>query len=275
MTEKARSLKGPAMNLKKSFCFKIFFLAVFFFALVQCRAEHSEGLSEPLDTQSEEDWYDMDGVAEKCVTPPATCPAFDYEKEFVDSCVNLGGRSKTCGCAMRCSNKIEYTRLKPKPESEETKVAATLTTGCSETSRQLISDFAAKRRPGSDQDRCIEDFLCQGTTSRCEPEVVPTVASIRQIARNGCSREAVGSLCANGFSESLQCPDGNIAQLTSVQKKLADKADPARRCIRNVLCFDSENNCEAGQKAEALRYKNLVNKDGCEYWLRNLCSLDN
>ena len=250
----------------------LFFLSL---ALIQCRAEQSGGLSEPLDAQSEAEWYDMDGDGAICLTPPATCPAFDYEEEFVDLCVEKGGRSKTCGCTMRCSNKIEYTRLKPKPESAEIKVAAGSETTCSEASRQQINSIAAKRRPGSDEDRCIEDFLCQGTTERCQPEVIPVVAKVRLLAKNGCSREAVGSLCSNGFSESLQCPDGNIQQLTSIVEKLSDKTDPARRCTRNVLCFDSENNCDSGQKAEAQKYKKLVNKDGCEYWLRKLCALEN
>ncbi len=260
---------------KTSMLVRVSILTLLFLSLIQCRAEQNGGLSEPLDSQFEEDWYDMDGAGAKCEKPPTTCPAFDYEKEFVDSCVEKGGRSKTCGCAMRCSNKIEYTRLKPKPESEEAKAAAKVDTTCSEENRQQITSIAAKRRPGSDEDRCIEDFLCQGTTDRCQPEAVTAVARIRQIARNGCSREAVGSLCANGFSESLQCPDTNIAQLTTVFDNFSDRANPARRCTRNILCFESETNCDAGQKADALKYKSLVNKDGCEYWLRKLCALEN
>ena len=98
------------MTIKNSMLVRASILIMLLLSLVQCRAEQSGGLSEALETQSEEDWYDMDGVGAKCVTPPATCPGFDYEKEFVDSCVAKGGRSKTCGCAMRCSNKIEYTR---------------------------------------------------------------------------------------------------------------------------------------------------------------------
>ena len=263
------------MTIKNSMLVRASILIMLLLSLVQCRAEQSGGLSEALETQSEEDWYDMDGVGAKCVTPPATCPGFDYEKEFVDSCVAKGGRSKTCGCAMRCSNKIEYTRLKPKAESEETKAAASVATTCNEAGRKQISAIAEKRRPGSDEDRCIEDFLCQGATDRCQPEALPAVAKIRQLARNGCSREAVGSLCGNGFSESLQCPDSNIAQLTSILENFSDKANPARRCTRNILCFESENNCDADQKADALKYKKLLNTDGCEYWLRKLCALEN
>jgi len=251
--------------------FRALILAFSLLTLVQCRSEHVGGLSEPLNS-AEDKWFDMDGLSERCETPPASCPIFDYEKVFVDTCVEKGGRSKTCGCTMRCSIKIEYERTKPKPEASQ--VVEKSASECSEENRQQISSVSASRRPGSDEDRCIEDYLCQGTTFRCQPEAIPVVAKIRRTAQQGCSREVVGSLCLNGFSESLQCPDNNILQLTKVLGSLSDKAYPARRCIRNVLCFDSENNCAEGQKADALKYKNLVNKDGCEYWLRKLCSLD-
>jgi hypothetical protein len=263
------------MSLTKSVMMRASILMLLALSLVQCRAEHSGGLSEPLDAQADADWFDMDGLGAKCDTPPATCPGFDYEKEFVDSCVEKGGRSKTCGCAMRCSIKIEYTRLKPKAESVETKSAENLETTCNEEGRKQIKTIAERRRPGSDEDRCIEDFLCQGTTVRCQPESIPVVAKIRQLAKNGCTREAVGSLCLNGFSESLQCPDSNITQLTAILENFSDKANPARRCTRNILCFESENNCDSEQKSEALNYKKLLNKDGCEYWLRKLCALEN
>lgn len=253
----------------------LIFLVLLATLVSQCRAEHHQGMSEPFSSSGEA-WYDMDGDGRECEIPPASCPGFDYEKEFVDLCVGKGGRAKTCGCAMRCSLKVEYSRQKPKPGMPA--VAAVVGNDpkivCSASERIALNHFAENRRPGSDEDRCIEDFLCQGTTGRCLEADIAKVNDMRGLARNGCASEVYAVLCRNGFAESLQCPDAHIKQLSAVAIEMADKNHPARRCTRNVICFESDVGCDVSQKDQAQKFKALLNKDGCEYWLRNLCSLD-
>jgi hypothetical protein len=246
-------------------------------ALAGCRAEQNTDMTEPFSASGADAvWYDMDGEGGECETPPAACAGFDYEKEFVDLCIEKNGRAKTCGCSMRCSTKIAYTRQKPKP-GQDTKTDGDRTDPsavCSDSERLAINKAAENRRPGSDEDRCIEDFLCQGTTARCQDAELAGANSLRKLARSGCSSEVYSLLCRNGFVDSLQCPEASIKQLSAVGLDLSDKNNTARRCTRNVLCFESEVGCDGAQKAQAQKYKALLNKDGCEYWLRKLCSLD-
>lgn len=247
------------------------------FLLAQCRAEQNGTMSEAMDSSPKEVWYGMDGDGEVCATPPAACAKFDYEKEFVDLCIEKSGKAKTCGCGMRCSVKIEYTRMLPAPGATVPKVEVSSdpAQNCTEKERATVNGLIENRRTGSDEDRCIEDFFCQGTLERCQPEVIAKVAGIRKLAKKGCTAESMNGLCRNGFQESLQCPDENIKTLTEVFQAQSDRNNPARRCTRNVLCFESEVSCDAGQSAAAHKYKKLLNKDGCEYWLRKLCSLEN
>lgn len=243
--------------------------------LTHCRAEQNAAMTEVMDAGSEDLWYDMDGNGGACVTPPAACANFDYEKVFVDQCLEKSGRAKTCGCTMRCSVKFEYTRLRPPAGSGIQQVSTNPADICTEKERQTVNDIIENRRTGSDEDRCIEDFFCQGTQERCQPAVIPKVSGIRQLAKRGCTAETMNGLCRNGFLDSLQCPDESIKTLTEVLIGQSDKNNPARRCTRNVICFESDVSCDGGQKAAALKYKKLLNKDGCEYWLRKLCTLEN
>lgn len=239
-----------------------------------CRAANPQDPDSDLDSAPEERvWFGSDGFTGSCAAPAASCIAFKDDKDFVDLCVAKGFQAKTCGCAVLCSGKVDYLADVETAATGAREVPVTKEGTCASDKVAFIEGAAQKRRPGGSTDRCIESHVCNGVVGSCNGADLDLSTQLRQVGRSGCEDQVVGTHCRDGFVDSLQCPESDIALLSTIWVEFRSKETTLKRCLRKVVCSDDREGCSAEHLRQAQQLKTAVDSDGCEYWLRQFCSL--
>ena len=239
-------------------------------AVVGCRASNPHNTEEDLEAADQRMWYGADGSSELCEAPAALCTNFQDSKDFIDLCVAKGFQARTCGCALRCSGKVDYVgiALTPNPPLEETPINS-----CPPALTKEAEDMLKANVPGGPVGRCLETHLCNGVLGNCADEELKTSKRLRELAGSGCESLVAGLVCRDGFIDSLRCPESNIALLSNTWAEFRSKDVVAKRCIHNFVCSGDPGSCNAAYLPQAQAIKKAVNHDGCDYWLLKFCSL--
>jgi hypothetical protein len=239
-----------------------------------CRATDPSRADSDLDALADKPWFDYAGKAATCDSPASQCDKFDDDKDFIDKCVAAGYQAKTCGCAIRCSGKIA---MPPRPQT--TAAGSTETAGCPEASVRLMDDVVAAMGRSNNAFKCATGHICAGHTVYCAGALKESTVKIRRFAARRCRDVALERFCPDQFVESLGCQEADIDRL-SAGWKAAFQGDAAvsadiRRCYQGLLCNGVASKCDAKGLERARSLKTTLEKDGCEYWLKNFCSLGN
>jgi hypothetical protein len=247
-------------------------LLVLALAASACRTARPEDAAEQLEAQNRL-WYDSAGQGARCEPTPASCPGFKDEKAFIDACVDKGFQAKSCGCALRCSGKIDF---KAPPELALAAPGATAPeVGCTAHDRELIDRLAPHRPARNARDRCLDAYVCHGVAESCSDGDAADARRLRAMAAKACEREVVAGVCVDEAVDSFACADDVVkrasAEWTRVDEGRLDATD--RRCLRNVLCNDNAGGCSDAAQASARTLKREVERPGCEYWIRKFCAL--
>lgn len=248
-------------------CFAVSMLVAL--VLGSCRAANPQDMDSDLDQAVDKPWYSATGQGGACDAPASACSGFKDDKAFIDLCVSKGHQARTCGCELRCSGKIDC-----QAPPEESALARVDVPGsrCTTAMAQEAAGLLAARVPGGSLDRCLSAHLCGGMTGSCEGDALRASTRLRALSLAGCEEQIVGTVCRDGFVDSLQCPEAHIASLSRTWSEFRSRDVAVKRCMQKLLCSGDAAGCgEHLSQARAL--KAAVDQDGCEYWLRSFCSL--
>lgn len=238
-----------------------------------CRASNPQEPESALNDTAVRLLFAADGSAAPCDAPAKSCPNFQDDKDFVDVCVDKGFQARSCGCVMRCTGKVDFVSKAPADLAATSKPEPTPGATCSPGKSKEVDAILASRHPGGALDRCLDTHLCNGMLGGCDDDVLKTSKRLRELGRTGCEDEVVGNGCKDGFVDSLSCPESDIALLSKTWSDFRNKDVPLKRCLRKVVCSGDRGDCSAENYKQALAVKAGVDRDGCEYWLRQFCSL--
>lgn len=255
------------MSIKFGAC--VFMLA----ALSSCRASNPQEPDSDLNATTEERvWYGSDGFVGACAAPATSCTSFRDDKDFVDLCVTKGFQAKTCGCAVLCSGKVDYV-VASEPAAKAAEAAVASGSSCPSDKVAFIEETHQRRRPGGSTDRCVDSHVCNGVLGSCTGADLDLSTQLRQAGRAGCEDQVVGTHCRDGYVDSMQCGEADIALLSTTWTEFRSKETALKRCMRKVVCSDDRGGCSPEHLRQAQQIKAAVDRDGCEYWLRQFCSL--
>ena len=236
-------------------------------SLSHCRSADKPGVS---DLEVDRSWYDQAGTVQSCDGAPAACTVYKDQKNFVDVCVAKGFQAKTCGCLVVCSGKIPGFGLIDDAAVAKKSVADT----CPAADQTAINAVVKARVAGSSLDRCLNSHVCNGNLGLCSGGDQAASTHMRALGRQGCSSMVLGSICPEGYQDTLTCPEPLIRSLSQTWAEFENKdGGVLKRCIRSVICSDTKTSCDDTAYHRASTLKQAVNSDGCEYWLRAFCAM--
>lgn len=247
-------------------------------AAVGCRTVSDEKSMQIADVE-ERQWFDAKGDGGVCEAPPKACPAIDHEavKDFTERCVTAGHQAKACGCNVKCSGRLapaEGAAAAAQTGSPAPASGAALTaSGCSADARGEIAAAAQGRRAGTAFDRCAKAHVCRGQVSGCQPEDAVVTTRLRALGKGACGAEVLDAFCREGYDDTFQCPVADISLLSKLVDDMDVGTAELRRCVRGVACGGGRAGCGKEALARADMARDAVSRDGCEYWLRVLCSV--
>jgi hypothetical protein len=252
------------------------------FFIIGCRTAASNTNDSALESAEAKPWFDSKGLGAMCESTPATCSQFDDNKEFVDKCVKAGLQAKTCGCGVRCSGKVEM------PQQSEIATDDSIPTvlSCPTASLRTMESLVSAGRWSNAVMKCATGHICAGHTVYCTPEQKQTTSKVRLFAKQNCRAEVLKHFCPDQFVESLICKEADIEKLSlgwksaflnevndSEVKKL--QIASTKKCYQGFLCNGTAVKCDQKSLQNAKNLKAALENDGCEYWLKNFCSLGN